>query len=272
MGEDTVISFAFRWLLKKDHTPGMVKGIVECFRYPYVSKTFLCERLSGNDEIFSKWSGYAEWLLNAVSYHVFSSDVRRERGYIEHELMFRNIVKPDVLNKYIFSLPLLGDGDNVFNTRMVNFRHAGFRFGVRVETVTSKSNDAVVYKFGVRLYKPSFSWNSENMVVNETLSIMFAILPGNITYTKNLFEANQFTLMKKYFSREKIVFTTPDSLGWILSVGTVDSEFHNICKTHGINLAIVIGSTEKSLKWIQEEVSIRHEVYLRGQDNFAPTT
>ena len=151
--EDTVISFAYRWLLKKGHTPGMVKGIVECFRYPYVSKTCLCERLSGNDEIFSKWSGYAEWLLNAVSFHVFSPDVRRERGYIEHELMFRNIVKPDVLNKYIFSLPLLEDGDNVFKTSTAKFRHAGFTFGVSVSTEASKSDD---YEFQVELYNPSF--------------------------------------------------------------------------------------------------------------------
>ena len=43
--EDTVISFAYDWLLKMYHTPRMVKGIVECFRYPYISKTFLSERL-----------------------------------------------------------------------------------------------------------------------------------------------------------------------------------------------------------------------------------
>ena len=268
--EDTVISFAYDWLLKMDHTAGMVKRIVECFRYPYVSKTFLCERLSVNDEIFSKWSGYAEWLLNAVSYHVFSPDIRRERGYTDHELVFRNIVKPDVLNKYIFSLPLLEDGDNVFKTAMVKFREAGFTFGVSVSADTSKSNDPVVYNFGIRLYKPSFSWNSENMVINGTISIMFAILPGNITYTKNLFEANKFPLLKKYSSRDKFVFTTP--CGWILSVFTVDYEFHNICKTHGINLAIVIGNTKESLKWIQQNVSVRQNVHLRGEDNFSPTT
>ena len=267
--EDTVISFAYDWLLKKDHTPGMVKGIVECFRYPYVSKTFLCERFSVNDEIFSKWSGYAEWLLNAVSYHVFSPDVRRERGYTEHELVFRNIVKPDVLNKNLFLLPLLGDGD-VFKTPMVAVMHAGFTFGVRLCADTSKSNNAVIYEFDVLLYEPPLC-NAKNMVVNETLSIMFAILPGNITYTKNLFEANQFPLMKKYFSREKFVFTTPSSLAWRISVCTADTEFHNICKTHGINLAIVIGSTRESLKWIEQEVS-EQDVHLRGQDNFAPTT
>ena len=268
--EDTVISFAYHWLLVKDHTPGTVKGIVESFRYPYVSKSFLCERLSVNDEIFSKWSGYAEWLLNAVSYHVFSPDGRRERGYTEHELVFRNIVKPDVLNKYIFSLPLLGDGDNVFKTPVVKFWHAGFTFGVKVSADTSGSN-AVMYKFHVQLYKP-YLCNAKNLLVNETLSIMLAILPGNITYTKNLFEANQFPLMKKYFSREEFVFTTPRSLSWTLSAFKVDTEFHNICKIHGINLAIVIGSTEKSLKWIQQEVSVGQKVHLRGQDNFAPTT
>ena len=269
--EDTVISFAYDWLLKKDHTPGMVKGIVESFRYPYVSKTFLYERLSVNNEIFSKWSGYAEWLLNAVSYHLFSPDVRCERGYIEHELVFRNIVKPDVLNQYIVSLPLPGNEDNVFKTRMVEFRHAGFTFGVRVSADTSKSNDAVMYKFHVQLYRPYFLWNAKKMLINETLSMMFAILPGNVTYTKDLFEANQFPLMKKYFTRKKYVFTTQRGLSWVSCVFTVDSEFHNICKTHGINLAIVIGSTEESLKWIQQEVSTGQKVHLRGQDNFAPT-
>ena len=268
--EDTVISFAYDWLLEKDHTPGMVKGIVECFRYPYVSKSFLCERLSVNDQIFSKWSGYAEWLLNAVSYHVFSPDVRRERGYMEHELVFRNIVKPDVLNKYIFSLQLIEEWDNFFTTPMVEFRHAGFTFGASVSADTSKSNDDVIYEFDIELYDPSFSWYSKNMVVNETLSIMCATLPGNITYTKNLFEANQFPLMKKYFSRMKFVFTT-SSLSWTYIAFTVDTEFHNICKTHGINLAIVIGSTKESLKWIQVSVQ-RRNVHLRGQDNFSPST
>ena len=269
--EDTVISFAYRWLLKMDHKPGMVKGIVECFRYPHVSKTFLCERLSVKDEIFSKWSDYAEWLLNAVSYHVFSPDVRCERGYIEHELVFRNIVKPDVLNQYIFSLPLLVDGDNVFRTRMVKVRHAGFTFGVGVSAETSMSNDYVIYELNLGLYDPSFLWNAKNMVVNETLSIICAILPGNITYTKNLFEANQFALMKKYFTRKKFVFSTQRNLSWVLSVFTVDSELHKICKTHGINLVIVIGSSEENLKWIQ--VSVRQQkVHLRGHDNFAPTS
>ena len=269
--EDTVISFAYDWLLEKDQTPGMVKGIVECFRYPYVSKTFLCERLSVNDEIFSKWSGYAEWLLNAVSYHVFSRDVRRQRGYIEHDLVFRNIVKPDILNKYIFSLPSLVDGDNVFQTPMVDVRHAGFRFAIRIINVTTKSN-AVTYDINLQLCKPSFLWKAKKMLIKETLPIMLAILPGNITYTKNLFEANQFPLMKKYFSSHKFVFTTPISLYWTYSVFTVDTEFHNICKTHGINLAIVIGSNEESLQWIQKQERIAQRVYLRGQVNFAPTT
>ena len=270
--EDTVISFAYGWLLKMDHKPGMVKGIVECFRYPYASKTFLCERLSGNDEIFSKWSGYAEWLLNAVSYHVFSPGVRRKRGYMEHELVFRNIVKPDVLNQYIFSLPLLEDGDNVFTTLMVKFRHAGFTFGVRVSTETNKSNDDLIYKYHVELCKPSFLWNAKNMFINETLSIMLAILPGNITYTKNLFEANQFALRKEYFSRVKVVFTRRDSLGWIFSLCDADTEFHNICKTHGINLAIAIGSSEESLKWIEQQEVNKYVVELRGQDNYSPIT
>ena len=114
--------------------------------------------------------------------------------------MFRNIVKPDVLNQYIFSLPLLEDEDNVFKTPMVEVRHAGFTCGVSVTTETSKSNDDVTYEFHVELIHPSFLWNAKNMLVKETLSIMFAMLPGNITYTKNLFEANQFPLMKKYFS------------------------------------------------------------------------
>ena len=272
--ENTVISSGYSWFLGMDLTPGMVKGIVECFRYPYVSKLFLCERLSVNNEIFSKWPGYAEWLLNAVSYHVFSPDIRCEQRYTEHELVFRNIVKPDVLNKYIFSLQLVEDEDvdNVFNTPMVEVRHAGFTFGVIVRADTSKSNDDVAYEFDIELFNSSFLWNSKKkMVINETLSMMCAILPGNITYTKNLFEANQFPLMKKYFSRMKFVFSTPSSLCWTYSAFTVDREFHNICKTHGINLAIVIGSTKESLKFIQVSVR-RQKVHLRGQDNFAPTT
>ena len=106
------------------------------------------------------------------------------------------------------------------------------------------------------------------MFINETLSMMLAILPGNITYTKNLFEANQFPLMKKYFSRKRFVFTT---LRAFISAFKVDTEFHNICKIHGINLVIVIGSTEESVKWIHQEVSTGQK-FLRGQDKFSPTT
>ena len=68
------------------------------------------------------------------------------------------------------------------------------------------------------------------------------------------------------------MFTTPSRLAWRIKVCRADTEFHNICKTHGINLAIVIGSTVESLKWIQQEVSRGRNVYLQGQDNFAPTT
>ena len=93
------------------------------------------------------------------------------------------------------------------------------------------------------------------MLINETLSMLLAILPGNITYIKNLFEANQFPSMKKYFAQRKVVFTTSGRLSWVTPF-KVDTEFHYICKTHGINLVIVIGSTEESLKWIQQNVSV----------------
>ena len=62
------------------------------------------------------------------------------------------------------------------------------------------------------------------LMINGTVSVINAILPGKVTYTKDLFEITQFSLRKNIL-RCMVVFTRSKSCSWSLSHLTA----HGVC-------------------------------------------
>ncbi|XP_012559462.2 uncharacterized protein LOC100213952 [Hydra vulgaris] len=99
--ENSVVTCVLNWLEANEthQTEENIKALLSECRYEYIDVSFLRNGLCYTNSIFSKWSGYLNWYINAVSYPSMQNNAaatskrtNRQKKITSSSTEFRNMV------------------------------------------------------------------------------------------------------------------------------------------------------------------------------------
>ena len=201
---------------------------------------FLHDVLSIDHSIFSKWSGYTKWYLDAITYHAMSPKSRRQRMFFLRKNR-NHSSKYDTLS-FILKLKFR-NGAFRQDVDDANVMWQGYVFSPIIRISKSKDKDQYKVKLFLFLGKADQIKTIDKFYLESDM--VYLILPGNQTYNRNrLFCETSSAFLKEHARQSSVKFEMANCVR--MQSGTIDGPMLEQARIYGLQFAAAYKSCDYS--------------------------